>query len=103
MKLFACLLSHDYSSQPYSTTGNITVLYILIFKFLERSLEDKRVALTNCLRNRFPKSFKAFCPRVLSLNGPNNSLYNNPIITMHTNLKLSGKDTCGLYTNTLYY
>ena len=31
----------DHVSQPYSTTGNITVLYILIFKFLERSLKDK--------------------------------------------------------------
>ena len=32
----------DYVSQPYSTTGNI-ILCILIFKFLERSLEDKSV------------------------------------------------------------
>ena len=27
----------DHVSQPYNTTGNIIVLYILIFKFLERS------------------------------------------------------------------
>ena len=31
----------DHLSQPYSTTGNVIVLYILIFKFLESSLEDK--------------------------------------------------------------
>ena len=31
------------ASQPYSTTGNIMVLYILIFKFLEISLDDKSV------------------------------------------------------------
>ena len=30
-------------SQAYSTTDNIIVLYILIFKFLERSLDDKSV------------------------------------------------------------
>ena len=33
----------DHVSQPFSTTDNIIVLYILIFKFLERSLEDKSV------------------------------------------------------------
>ena len=33
----------DHVSQPYSATGNIIVLYILIFKLLERSLEDKTV------------------------------------------------------------
>ena len=33
----------DHASQPYSTTGNIIVLYILIFKFLEKSREDKSV------------------------------------------------------------
>ena len=31
----------DNVSQPYSTTDSIAVLNILIFKFLERSLEDK--------------------------------------------------------------
>jgi hypothetical protein len=29
--------------QPYRTSGNIIVLYILIFKFLETSLENKSV------------------------------------------------------------
>ena len=33
----------DHVSQTYSTTGNTIVLYILILKFLERSLEDKSV------------------------------------------------------------
>ena len=31
----------NHPSQPYITTGNIIVLYILVFIFLERSLEDK--------------------------------------------------------------
>ena len=31
----------DHASQPYSTTGSIIVLYILIFKFLE--VEKTRV------------------------------------------------------------
>ena len=35
-----CFNIRDHVSQPYSTTGNINVLYILIFKLLERSLED---------------------------------------------------------------
>ena len=33
----------DQASQPCSTTGNIIVLYIVIFKFIERSREDKSV------------------------------------------------------------
>ena len=33
----------DHVSQPYSTTGDTTVLRVLIFKFFERSLEDESV------------------------------------------------------------
>ena len=42
------LILHSYLnvrhhvSHPYSTTSNIIVLYILIYEFLERNLEDKR-------------------------------------------------------------
>ena len=35
----------DHVSQPYSTTGNIIVLYILIFKFSERSLDNTEVKI----------------------------------------------------------
>ena len=40
LSLDSSLNVRDHVSQPHSTTGNTIVLYILIFKFLERSLED---------------------------------------------------------------
>ena len=36
-----CSDIRDHASQPYSTTANVIVLYILIFKFLGGSREDK--------------------------------------------------------------
>ena len=41
LSLLCSLNVRDHASQPYSTTGNIIVLYILILEFLERSLDDK--------------------------------------------------------------
>jgi len=36
------LIVSDQVSHPYKTTVKIIVLYILIFKFLDSKLEDKR-------------------------------------------------------------
>jgi len=33
---------NDQVSHPYKTIGKIIVLYILIFKFFDNNLEDKR-------------------------------------------------------------
>ena len=33
---------NDQVSHPYKTTGKIIILYILIFKFFDSNLEDKR-------------------------------------------------------------
>ena len=46
----------DHVSQPYSTTGDIIVIYILIFKFLEKSLEDKSdwiITWISCFKSTF--------------------------------------------------
>ena len=43
LSLHCCSNVKYYVSKPYNTNDNIIVLYILIFKFLERSRKDKSI------------------------------------------------------------
>ena len=43
LSLHSFLNLRDQVSHPYMTTGKIVVLYVLMFKFLHRKLEDKKI------------------------------------------------------------
>ena len=45
LSLRSSLNVNDQVSHPYKTTGRILVLYILIFVFLDSSLDDKRFSI----------------------------------------------------------
>jgi hypothetical protein len=43
LSLHSSLYLRDHFTQPYSTTGSVIILYILILKFFGRSGKSKRV------------------------------------------------------------
>ena len=71
LSLDSSLNIRDHVSQPYSTTGNIIVLYILIFKFLERSLDDNN----NNNKHGILGNILPLCAMLSNLHGNFNKLY----------------------------
>ena len=63
LSLHSSLNTRNHVLQTYTTTSNIVVLYLLIFKFLETSREDKtvwtkKITLISCFKSTFYLIFK---------------------------------------------